>query len=149
MCTCLCQRKPWLWLSRGRGRPRGHGRGGGNGTGGDAGGDGNNDVGNNNGQWREKGARGPGRKCRPSGIRRGRGRQDGGGNNGGGGGGDPANDNNDYRPEYRDWRKFRLHNVSWRPIAANELDRFSLGAMDQRCVHCGALYFIEEDSVTS
>ena len=130
---------------RGRGRPRGRGRGGmagrggANAAGGDGGGDGNNDVGNN-GQQRGRGARGP----RRPGRRRGRGRRGGGGNNAGGGGGGPPDDNNDNRAEYRDRRRFRLHNVGRRPIAANEPERFSLGAMDQRCIHCGALYFVGE-----
>ena len=44
-----------------------------------------------------------------------------------------------------DWHRFKLHNIGHRPIAANEPERFSLGAMDQRCVHCGALYFLGED----
>ena len=135
---------------RGRGRPRGRGaggiagRGGANAAGGDGGGDGNNDVGNNNGQQRGRGARGPRRPRRPPGRRRGRGRRGGGGNNAGGGGGGPPDDNNDNRPEYRDRRRFRLHNVGRRPIAANEPERFSLGAMNQRCIHCGALYFVGE-----
>ena len=38
-----------------------------------------------------------------------------------------------------------LHNVGRRAIAANEPQRFSLGAMDQRCMHCSAMYFVGED----
>ena len=53
-------------------------------------------------------------------------------------------DNNGNRPEYRDHHRFRLHNVGQRPIASNEPERFSLGAMNQRCVHSGALYFVGE-----
>ena len=91
------------------------------------------------------GARGPTREGRPPG-RRGRGRRDGGGNNGGGGS-DPPDEKNDNRPEYRDQHRFRLHNVDRRPIAVNEPERFSLGSVDQRCLHCGALYFVGEDSI--
>ena len=89
------------------------------------------------------GARGPSRQGRPPG-RRGRGRRGGGGNNGGGGS-YPPDENNDNRPEYRDQRRFRPNNIGRRPIAVNEPERFSLGAMDQRCLHCGALYFVGED----
>ena len=135
---------------RGRRRPRGHGRGGmvgrggANAAGGDGGGDGDNDAGNNNGQQRGAGARGPGRQSRPSGRRCSRDRQGDGGNNGGGGGGGPHDDNIDNKPECRDRDRFRLHNIGRRPIAANEPERFSLGAMGQRCEHCGALYFVGE-----
>ena len=45
-------------------------------------------------------------------------------------------DDNGNRPEYRDHHK--------RPIASNEPERFSLGDIDQRCVHSGALYFVGE-----
>ena len=85
--------------------------------------------------------RGPGRPGR----RRGTDGRSGGGNNRGGGGGYPPDDNNDNKLEYRDWRRFRLHNEGRRRIAVNEPERFSLGGMDQRCVHCGALCFVGEE----